>query len=197
MPKYNDVSYGHFVTTKTFMNRRLFNDPAFCELLLEDINFYRKKYDFKVIAYVIIPDHLHIILFWDAERYPKMTISKIVQDIKSHFAKEAVSYMKTGRRKPSLSPYSNAQSEGSELPGNYIWQNTGKVHTPARNQIWQPSFYDFNIYSDKKLEQKVNYIHWNPVQAGLCANPEDWSWSSYRSYEFGEQGLLNIDSVEW
>ncbi len=44
--------------------------------------------------------------------------------------------------------------------------------------IWQPSFYDFNIYSESKLHQKVEYIHWNPVRAGLCKRPEDWPWSS-------------------
>ena len=49
-------------------------------------------------------------------------------------------------------------------------------------QFWQPRFYDFNIYSDKKKIEKLNYIHANPVKSGLVPHPGDWPWSSYSAY---------------
>ncbi|MFH1236133.1 MAG: transposase [Parcubacteria group bacterium] len=195
LSKFDTQSYGHFVTTKTFRNKLIFRDAKCCEIVLGDIGFYRKKLGFKLLGYCVMPDYLHMIVWWDVDEKPELTISKVVQLIKSHSAKEIASYLKTGRRKPSLSPYSRAQSEGSGLPMGYVWKNKGSVHTPSEYQIWQSSFYDFNIYSEEKLLQKLNYLHWNPVRAGLCEKPEDWPWSSYRFYEFRKQGTLSVDTL--
>ena len=49
-------------------------------------------------------------------------------------------------------------------------------------RLWQPGFYDFNIFSDEKLLEKLNYIHNNPVSAGLVLSPDDYEWSSYKEY---------------
>jgi len=195
LPRFNETSYAHFVTTKTFENKPVFKDKKCCEILLKDIDFYRNKLGFKLIGYVIMTNHLHLIVWWDVEKIPKLTISKIIQSIKGHSAKEIVNYLKSGRRKPSLSPYSQAASEGSQLPGDYQWVDRGDVHTPATSKIWQKDFYDFNIYSDKKLQQKIDYIHWNPVRAGLCKNSGDWPWSSYKFYQRGKQSKIKIDII--
>lgn len=142
-----------------------------------------------------MPDHLHCLIFWDGDEYQELTISKIMQVVKSHSAKEMVHYIQTGRRKPSLSPYS--ASEGSQLPNMYEWKNKGKVHTRSKTQIWQRGFYDFNIYSEKKFVEKLNYIHKNPVTAGLCENPEDYPWSSYRQIAgIDDHPILKIDFLK-
>jgi len=150
-------------------------------------------------------DHLHLIVWWDVDENKVLTISKIIQSIKSHSAKEILNYLNTGRRKPSLSPYSQAASEGSPLPSGYKWVDKGLVHTPAIDKIWQKSFYDFNIYSEEKLREKLNYIHWNlplrgitrrvTVRAGLCKKPEDWPWSSCSFYKYGRQREIKIDII--
>jgi REP element-mobilizing transposase RayT len=192
-PKFNIPGHAHFVTTKTFENKPLFNDIKCCEIVLKDIEFYRQKMEFSVLGYCLMPNHLHIILWWDVEKHGKLTVSKIIQAIKGHSAKEITYYLKTGRRKPSLSPYS-AASEGSRLPRDYKWVNHGQVHTPVNDKIWQPSFYDFNIYSEYKLRQKLDHVHWNPVHAGLCKNPEDWPWSSYNDYVHHQSGLIKTEN---
>jgi len=167
------------LSKKTFENYSYFRDDKCCLMLLGELEFYRKRLAFKVLGYVIMPDHLHCLIFWDAEEYPKLTISKIMQGIKSHSAKEILCYLRTGRRKPSLSPYSKGASKGSHLPNAYEWENIGRVHTKPETRIWQKGFYDFNIYNEEKFYKKLNYIHNNPVSAGLCENPEDYQWSSY------------------
>jgi len=183
-PRFNEDSYAHFVTTKTHQGQRVFDDAMCCRILVNNLQFYARCYAFDLIAYCVMPDHLHCIIQWDVERHPTFTISKIVQSVKSHSAKEIAVYQKSGRRKLSLSPFS-AASEGSRLPAGYQWTDRGDVHTPAKYHIWQPSFYDFNVYSEQKLRQKIEYIHWNPVRAGLCKQPKDWQWSSYRQVEGG------------
>ena len=62
--------------------------------------------------------------------------------------------------------------------------------------FWQARGYDRNIRNAKEFDVKLDYIHNNPVKRGLVKRPEDWTWSSYRHYAFGEKGIVEIES-EW
>ncbi len=59
--------------------------------------------------------------------------------------------------------------------------------------FWQTRFYDFNVFTKKKVIEKLDYIHWNPVKRGLVASPEQWRWSSDRYYSLGEEGPVKIE----
>jgi len=61
--------------------------------------------------------------------------------------------------------------------------------------IWQRRFYDFNVWTERKRIEKLRYMHRNPVKRGLVENPEDWQWSSFRFYAYGEAGLVRLN--EW
>ncbi len=52
----------------------------------------------------------------------------------------------------------------------------------ADGELWQPRFFDRALGSVKEYNEKVEYIHLNPVRAGLVSRPEDWRWSSYNEY---------------
>ena len=60
-------------------------------------------------------------------------------------------------------------------------------------RFWQPRFYNFNVYSGQKRNEKINYIHNNPVARGLVSSPEQWRWSSYRAYALRERGPVSMD----
>jgi putative transposase len=62
--------------------------------------------------------------------------------------------------------------------------------------FWQAHYYDFNISSHEKFLEKLRYIHRNPVKRGLVTNPEGWPWSSFRHYQTGIHGTVEIES-EW
>jgi len=62
--------------------------------------------------------------------------------------------------------------------------------------FWQKRYYDRNIRSYSDFTEKLRYIHRNPVKRGLCEKPEEWAWSSFRHYAFGEVGAVEIES-EW
>jgi REP-associated tyrosine transposase len=66
----------------------------------------------------------------------------------------------------------------------------------AAEPFWQARYYDFNVWSERKVVEKLRYIHRNPVTRGLVARPEDWKWSSFRHYLFGEEGVVEIES-QW
>ncbi len=62
-------------------------------------------------------------------------------------------------------------------------------------RFWQARYYDFNVFTDPKCLEKLDYMHWNPVKRGLVEKMEQWSWSSYRCYTTGEQGPVHIESA--
>lgn len=59
-------------------------------------------------------------------------------------------------------------------------------------RVWQRRFYDFNVRSEKKVGEKLRYMHENPVRRGLVAHPRNWKWSSFHFYEGNEQGVVQI-----
>ena len=59
--------------------------------------------------------------------------------------------------------------------------------------VWQRRFYDFNVWTARKRIEKLRYMHRNPVTRGLVQEPEQWLWSSYRSYAFGDAGAVRIN----
>ena len=50
------------------------------------------------------------------------------------------------------------------------------------DEIWEPRYHDFNVFTTAKEIEKLNYIHQNPVTAKLAATPAAWPWSSYHSH---------------
>jgi len=67
-----------------------------------------------------------------------------------------------------------------------------KVYDVIRGQMWQRRFYDFNVFTEEKVTEKLFYMHENPVKRGLVLSADDWVWSSARFYSSGEQGAVKI-----
>jgi putative transposase len=79
----------------------------------------------------------------------------------------------------------------------YLTRGRSKTPVDAERKLppfWHTRFYDFNVFTKKKVIEKLRYIHRNPVKRGLVEFPEQWKWSSYRYYLLGEEGLVKIDS---
>ncbi len=66
----------------------------------------------------------------------------------------------------------------------------------ADRPFWQTRYYDFNVWNEEKRIEKLRYMHRNPVKRGLVERPEDWSWSSFRHYVSGYEGVVEIES-QW
>jgi putative transposase len=63
--------------------------------------------------------------------------------------------------------------------------------------VWQKRFYDFNVWTERKRVEKLRYMHRNPVKRGLVLAPEQWAWSSFRAYAYGERGVVGVRLHEW
>jgi REP element-mobilizing transposase RayT len=76
------------------------------------------------------------------------------------------------------------------------FERAGTETKRSDNKVWQDSYWDENIYTERFLCQKLNYIHHNPVRAGLVEDIANYPYSSYRNYQFGEEWLTEIDK-DW
>jgi putative transposase len=69
------------------------------------------------------------------------------------------------------------------------------VHSHAHHRVWQRGGYDMNLWSEKKVLKKLNYVHNNPVRRGLVTHPGDWPWSSWRFYYLEDRSILAMDPM--
>jgi REP element-mobilizing transposase RayT len=218
LKKFNDKSYIHFVVSKTFgklevdkdVNKHYRGYPYFknekcCQILIEEFKFYRKKLGFKILGYVIMPDHIHMLIWWDLDEKPELTIGKIMQGIKGHSARMIIDYYQQAvKRQQWLPPTQIALSFHTPetvrrqplLPSTHGRDDNKPHQRKLKYKIWQEDYYDFNIFTLQKYQEKLNYIHNNPVKAGLVEKPEDYKWSSYRSLYCGGDEILKVDQIE-
>lgn len=71
-----------------------------------------------------------------------------------------------------------------------------QLKTPGSVAFWQTRYYDFNVLSERKRVEKLDYMHWNPVKRELVKSPEEWAWSSFHHYMTGIEAAVEIES-EW
>ena len=90
LPRFDDDSYAHFVTTRTYQSRPHFKNEEFARILLEEIRYYSGRQGFHVLGFVIMPDHVHLLLWWDKERNPELHISTVMQSLKGAAARRII-----------------------------------------------------------------------------------------------------------
>jgi REP-associated tyrosine transposase len=132
----------------------------------------RERYGFVLVGYVVMPEHVHLLI----GEAPKCTPSLVLKVLKQRVSRD----LRKRRRGTS--------TRQMRLPFR-----EGEAGLP---RFWQPRFYDFNVYSAKKIREKLEYMHANPVKRGLVENPAEWVWSSYLDYEKGQKGLVPIDFTD-
>jgi REP-associated tyrosine transposase len=121
--------------------------------LLDEV---RGRYGFALTGYVVMPEHVHMLL----SEPVKGTPSTLMQVLKQR-----------------VSRLSNRVGPSGE----------------RLERFWEERFYDFNVWSQQKITEKLQYMHLNPVKRGLVLHPEEWVWSSFSFYSDEGPGLIRID----
>ena len=157
-----------FVTTDIDERHQLFTNDAFCMILRDELFFYAKQYNVDLLAFVIMPEHLHCLIWPQGNK----TFSDYMRGVKSHSAKLIIEHLH--RREPPLPPGDTAAAKAAAYVSKKIEDPYHK--RGLKHKIWQPSFFPYLISDTTKLEEKFEYIRNNPVKAGLVEKPEDYQW---------------------
>jgi REP-associated tyrosine transposase len=174
---YYGGNHLHFVTASTYRRARLFDFHLFKEIFIQTLDQLGTLLEFRLLGYVLMPEHFHL-LIWPQE---KANPSRIVASLKQRTARTILQVLK----QEAQSNWFQSMLEAVRLPAS--------VHDEATFRVWQRRFYDFNVWSDKKRLEKLDYMHDNPVHRRLVDSPADWPWSSWRHYNLGDSSVLSID----
>ncbi len=111
-------------------------------------------------------------------------LSNIMRDLKRHSSEELHKAISNNRRE-SRKEWMLWMMERAAM----------KNSNSARFQLWQPESHPIELTNNKLAHQKLDYTHYNPLEAGFVNNPEDWKFSSAIDYD-GRTGLLEIIQLE-
>jgi REP-associated tyrosine transposase len=162
----------HFVTFSCYQRKPLLGTSRARDCFVEILNEVHEQYSFLLVGYVVMPEHVHLLMS-ESESATPSTVLRVVKQRVSRALRNR------GRATP--------RNRGLRRPAG------AEVSLPS---FWQRRFYDFNVWSHAKRNEKLDYMHLNPVKRGLVSLPGDWPWSSWLFYETGKTGLVKIDPVD-
>lgn len=161
----------HFLTFSCYRRLPLLDTMQARNLFVQALGKIRERYKFLLVGYVVMPNHVHLLISETSKATPSVVLKVLKQRVSRDFRR--------GRRRAPAGQLRLALARGDAgLP-----------------RFWQPRFYDFNVWSKRKVREKLEYMHANPVTRRLVDHPKDWPWSSWSFYAKGEDGLVAIDSV--
>jgi len=162
----------HFVTFSCYHRLPLLGTKRARNLFGHEFEKVRNEMGFRLIGYVVMPEHVHLLMSEPLIGTP----STVLQKLKLRVSLRMRKWKEVGNAEQSQLPI-----EGEGVPPKAFWQ--------AR-------FYDFNVNTIEERKEKLNYMHANPVVRGLVEHPKDWPCSSWSFYMKEEAGLVSIDIEE-
>lgn len=168
----------YFVTFTAVAWIDLFTRAIYCDIILNNLKYCKDNKGLNVHAFCIMSNHIHLILSADLF----YNLSDIIRDFKSYTSKELFKSIK-------LNVF-----ESRRVWMISLFKECGKRN--SRNidfQIWQQHNHPIQLWSDKFMDQKLTYIHNNPLVAGFVDDPNAWKWSSCAAYELGKDCGIELD----
>ncbi len=176
--KIENQKEAHFLTFQIVGWVDLFTRQIYRDIVIDSLKYCRTGKGLQIFGYVIMSNHVHLLV---QSKYGNL--SSIIRDFKSYTSKiflKNVQHEQESRRSWMLKYFRDAAKKHRR---NSIFQ------------IWTHENHPENVFSNKFIAQKLNYIHDNPVRAGIVQNPEDYSYSSARNYA-DLDALMEIDLLE-
>ncbi len=149
-------------------------------IVVEALEKLQAKFAICLVGYVVMPEHVHVLLYPHAQRCDEPTnISTLLNAFKQHVGFHGKAWLRE---------YWQAHGRLWSTPLT-DWARGDEKGKP----IWTTRGYDFNVNQHETLIEKLNYCHKNPITRGLVDRAEDWPWSSYRYYEHDDRSVLAMD----
>lgn len=154
---YNTPGHSHELTFSCYRRSDYFNDPVACEIFITILNESRELYNYCLWAYVIMPNHVHLLLW---PRDSEYDIARIDSGIKGVFSK---------RYRKNLLEHNTSKHEKFLITSRGI----------KTFRFWQPGGgFDRNLWNSQPIHHSIKYIEDNPVRRGIVVSSEKYRWSS-------------------
>ena len=175
--KFHEKNEAYFVSFATVNWIDVFTRDIYLAIMTESLDHCRKNKGMEIYGYCIMPSHVHLIF-----RSSLGDPSGLMRDLKGFTSRKLLKTIEDNpqesRREWMLWMFERAGKKNSNVKGKQFWQQNN-----------QP----IEIWSLKVFEQKLDYIHNNPVESGFVTDPIEWKYSSARNYGNNDQTVLEID----
>ncbi|MBN2583084.1 MAG: transposase [Planctomycetes bacterium] len=170
--RYDVLGHAHYVTFSCYHRQPFLSKERPIGWLVDAIDSARVKAPFDLWAYIIMPEHVHLLLL----PHERVQISAVLHAIKLPVSRRALNWAKN--HSPEALARMRHMTSGGQVSYRF-WQRGGG--------------YDRNIWTVEELAEKVHYMHANPVRRGLVSHPRQWRWSSWRAWHEGIPEPLKVD----
>jgi len=168
-------SDGVYITTSTIVEWiPIFTNEDIFQIIADSLNYCIKEKELKIYSYVIMPNHLHLIA-------SAKNLSESMKSFKRYTAKEIIQYLKKSKHDWILNQL-------------HFFKKKNKLESGY--QVWQEGFHPQLISSYQMLEQKINYIHQNPVRKGFVNDADYWKYSSINNKDFDGNEIIKLNSLD-
>ncbi|MFZ5832184.1 MAG: REP-associated tyrosine transposase [Planctomycetota bacterium] len=169
---YDVQGHAHFLTFSCYGRLPLLGKDRSRRWLVESLEDARQKHAFDLWAWVIMPEHVHLLVWPRASQYQ---VGRILADIKRPVGQKAIDWLTV--HSPS-----------------FLNRLTVTHRNRTYRHFWQPGpGQDHNVYDPFTAHQVVEYIHGNPVRRGLVSRSEQWPWSSAADWGGEMNVILKVD----
>ena len=176
--KFHNKSALYFVSFATVNWIEVFTRQLYFDVLAESITYCRAKKGMELYAYCFMPSHVHL-LFRSSNEKP----TELLRGFKKHTAKKILEAIQN-----------NPQESRKELL-LWLFERAGKKKANvSKYQFWQHHNQPIELWSEKVIKQKIDYIHNNPIELGFVTNSIDWKYSSARNFQ-DDHTVLEIDET--
>lgn len=179
--RIEDQSALYYLTLQVVSWVDIFSRQRYRDIIIESLQYCQQKKGLQVFAYVIMTNHVHLIV-----NSPMGGLSGTIGDFKKFTSKAIIKSIQT-----------DVESRRAWML-NLFKQHAARHKRNTGFQFWTHENHAIVLYTNSFIEDKLTYLHENPVNAGLVENPEDYLYSSAQNYA-GRKGLLDVVllSVAW
>jgi putative transposase len=150
---FDDERHAQFITFSCYKRRKLLNPDRAKRIVIGTLGSQLAIHGGLCIGFVIMPEHVHCLVWFDEPGH--------------------------------LSPFMNHWKDQTSVKIKDLYRREFPDYLQKIEEtdlVWQARYYPFNIFTERKLEQKLDYMHLNPVRRELVKRAVDWPWSSARWY---------------
>ena len=174
--KVRDQDRPYFITFAVEGWVDVFTRQSYKEIILESVRYCQKEKGLILYAWCLMTNHIHMIVGRNGES----KIEEIIRDLKKYTSVHVCRAIE-----------SNPIESRKEWMLNIFGSSAMKSEKHTKYKFWQNEYHPVELFYNEMMDQKLDYIHENPVREGIVEGPEEYLYSSARDYA-GRKGLLEI-----
>ncbi len=173
--KFHNPEGVYFVSFAVVEWLDVFTRNEYKNILIESLHHCQKEKGMEIFAWCIMTSHIHLIFRSAKQQKPELILRDFKRFTSKVIVKSIIDNPKESRKEFLLEQFLKAGEKSSNVSKYQFWRHDNKP---------------IELWSNKVIDEKINYIHNNPVEEGLVFRPEDYVYSSAKDYS-GEKGILN------